>query len=208
MSKRCLIVTTVITLAIFFGIFFGVDYFEVKRSQYIPTICLSLSANIVPRFCCDLDCNSCSEASSGVPKCKLLVSQSQSLSPEMCRQNSTFCPKSGSDADCDDGPYCCGECCTGTGNSEVCSCCDNVSHHACQMSCAICYNVGLNVEYYVDQQLQHSKYTQDFKKSLKNANKFLTEHMPNSLFWCYYNPSSVTEVILESIYKLNIAQLY
>ncbi|RIA79548.1 hypothetical protein C1645_745841 [Glomus cerebriforme] len=122
-------------------------------------------------------------------------SQSQTLSPEMCRQNSTFCPKSGTDADCDN------ECCTtiysGNGGSyEVCSCCDSASYHACQMSCAICYNVELNIEYYVGQQLQHSKYTQDFKKSLKNANKFLTEHMPNSLFWCYYNPSSVTEVIL------------
>ncbi|RIA79211.1 hypothetical protein C1645_746054 [Glomus cerebriforme] len=61
-------------------------------------------------------------------------------------QNSTFYPKSGSDADCDDGLYCCGVC--SNFDSPGCSCCSDV-HRACQMECDKCYNVGLNVEYYV-----------------------------------------------------------
>ncbi|RIA91869.1 hypothetical protein C1645_766381 [Glomus cerebriforme] len=176
----------IISMAIFFGVFFGVNYPEIKRSEYIPTICQSLSATFSPRFCCDLKCT-CDNAKSGLPECESLVFQSQSLSTVACEQNSTLCPKSGSDA------FCYNDC--SIGHYKNCAGCRYVTHESCNMNCGKCYDIKLNVIYNVDRQQQNSTYTQNFK-SIDDAKDFLTDHKPNKIFWCYYNPSSVTEVIL------------
>jgi hypothetical protein len=185
MNKSCLIII-IICFAIFIGVFFGVNYPEIKRSKYIPSICQSPSSTINPKYCCDIDCT-CEKAQSSLPTCKTLATQSLSLSPIACERNSTLCPKSGSDAQCYETNDECHE--------QKCLYCKYVSHQKCQMNCTICYDVKLNVIYNVGQQQKNSTYTQNFK-SIDDVNKFLTDHEPNDMFWCFYNPSSITEIIL------------
>src|SRR3984957_4597639 len=117
------------SLIVIFGIFFGIEYSEVRKSEYAPTICQCLSADIISRYCCDLNCNkTCTaDAQLDLQKCEVLISQSQSLSPDSCSQNSTLCPKSGSDTYCEN-------------SSSGCS---------CQMNCTACYDVKLEVVYFV-----------------------------------------------------------
>ncbi|CAB4488070.1 unnamed protein product [Rhizophagus irregularis] len=186
MSKSCLIKIIIISLAIFFGVFFGVNYPEIKRSKYTPTICQSQSSKTITKYCCDIDCT-CEKASSGLPKCETLVPQTLSLSPIGCNQNSTLCPKSGSDALC----YVAYDECY----NHKCLYCKYVKQQKCQMNCDTCYDIILNVMYNVGQQNKNSTYTQNFK-SIDDANKFLNDHGPNNIFWCFYNPSSITEIIL------------
>ena len=153
---------TTVSLAVFFGIFFGINYPEIKKSEYIPTICHSLSSTIVSRFCCYLKCDydTCSDKNiEGLPKCKLLLSQSQSLSPIECSKNSSLCPKAGSNAYCNNGYFC-------SNNGP----CGN------QMVCDQCYNVEMNLTYYVGLHRQNIIHEEDFSKSLDNANVFLSAH--------------------------------
>src|SRR4051794_13939548 len=166
MTKLLCCLTTV-ALAVFFGILFGVNYPEIKKSKYIPTICQCLSATIVSRFCCNLECNNtCSDNSIlGLSQINLLLSQSQSLSPIACSENSNLCPKSGSNAYCDNGYYCCYEdhdppshdppdppdppdSHSPVGSGKKRSCSSSTDHQGCQMICDQCYNVELNLTYY------------------------------------------------------------
>src|SRR5688572_11852804 len=127
MDRLCCFLIAIISLAAFIGIFFCVDYPEVKRAKYSPTICQRLSTTISPRFCCNLDC-ACSSYSKELPKCQSLVSQSQLLSPIACSQNSTLCPKS---EYCDyenDNCWCCIKSCKHT------------NHQKCRMNCVICHD--------------------------------------------------------------------
>jgi len=189
MDKLCLIITSLISLislAIFFGVFFGVNYPEIKISKYTPTTCQSSSSTTNIRFCCDIKC-SC-DTQSHLPKCSTLVPQSQSLSPTTCFQNSTLCPKSGSDALCYNTYFDCYD--------NKCTYCGKyVFKQTCKMNCTTCYDVKLNVTYDVGQQQKNSTYTQNFR-SLDDANKFLVDHKPNDMFRCFYNPSSLTKITL------------
>ena len=198
MDKSLKFMIIIVPFTIFFGIFFGVELGVVRKTEYVPTICQCLTVNITSRYCCDLNCNkTCTDTQPDLQKCEVLISQSQSLSTDSCSRNSTLCPKSDSDAQCE---------------NNSCS---------CQMNCAACYDVKLDVMYftgpynqtlnstfrenftihYIGQQQQNSTYTQSFK-SLDDANIFFTAHEPNNLFMCYYNPLSVTEVILNRHYTV------
>src|SRR5436305_4318035 len=77
------------SLMTFYGIFFSIEYVSVRKSEYVPTICQCLSATVTSRYCCDLKCfNSCTDVQPNLQNCKVLMSQSQSLSPDSCSQNS------------------------------------------------------------------------------------------------------------------------
>ncbi|GES99759.1 hypothetical protein RCL_jg2724.t1 [Rhizophagus clarus] len=185
MNKSCLVII-IISFTIFIGVFFGVNYPEIKISKYIPTTCQSQTYTTAIKYCCDIDCTC--DSAQGLPKCETLVTQTLSLSPITCNQNSTLCPKSGSDAFCyEDYDKC---------YAHKCIYCKYVKQQKCQMKCNTCHEIKLNVTYNVGHQQKNSTYTQDFQ-SIDDANKFLSNHKSNNMFWCFYNPSSVTEVILD-----------
>jgi hypothetical protein len=165
--------------AVVFGVFFCVNYPEI---QYIPTVCQCLSATIIPRsYCSDV---------SNLPRYKSLM---RSLFPITCRKDSTFCSESGPNAY--DQLYSIVPI-TYSKNSTFCP--KSGPNAYVQL-----YSIELNVMYNVSgqKQQQNSTYTQDFSKSLTNARVFLADHMPSSTFQCYYNPSLITEIVLDRYFN-------
>ncbi|CAJ0825548.1 10862_t:CDS:2, partial [Entrophospora sp. SA101] len=80
------------SLGLFFGLFFGLDYPEIKRAEYIPTICTVQSETIESRYCCYKDC----DTTCGDTQCATatMTNNSQNINDH--------CPIDGPQAICDD----------------------------------------------------------------------------------------------------------
>ena len=88
---------------------------EIIRHGWPITRCTVTSTNLATRYCCYTQCRSgCKDAASGAPKCGSLVDQINRGSggdvgwggygpPEECARNSTACPTSRGEMNCDDG---------------------------------------------------------------------------------------------------------
>ncbi|CAJ0838676.1 21743_t:CDS:2 [Entrophospora sp. SA101] len=82
--------TQLIEYGLFFGLFFGLDYPEIKRAEYIPTICTVQSETIESRYCCYKDCDTtCGDsAPSSAPDCSTLGGKMEFFLPStMCDSN-------------------------------------------------------------------------------------------------------------------------
>ncbi|CAG8474298.1 9096_t:CDS:1 [Scutellospora calospora] len=226
-------VSLVIALSLFFGLLFGLGYPEIKRAEYIPTTCTIEAESIKPRYCCYLDCDlTCQNAPSSTPSCSSLESRWNAFSPTQCvaasvansSQNlNDYCPIDGPQAICDNGFYCCSECCetctscstscTGTtgGCSTTCTsytcncwCCISTNHQSCQVKCPECYSVELIVQYLLwgGGEIMTSKISVEFNQALNDAQEFLSAHPVTSKVRCYYNPENPLQVLLSVNYSV------
>ena len=76
-----------------------------------------------------------------------------------------------------------------------CSCCSQVSHLYCTVSCPICYHVDLDVRYETTTgAVENTTYTQKFKHNNNSASAFFTQHLVNSTSPCHYNPHDLSQV--------------
>ncbi|KAJ7744124.1 hypothetical protein B0H16DRAFT_1889710 [Mycena metata] len=79
-----------------------------------------------------------------------------------------------------------------------CYCCSSTNDLYCTLSCPICYDVDLKVNYASRDGVSHNvSYTQDFKKDVNKADSFFGGHTTNSTGFCYYNPKDETQILFD-----------
>ncbi|KAF0424049.1 hypothetical protein F8M41_006664 [Gigaspora margarita] len=227
-KKICYIISLVIALSLFFGLLFGLGYPEIKRAEYYPTACTIKNETIKSRYCCYRDCDitTCRGAPSSAPSCSSLESRWNAFSPTQCSavllannsQNiGDYFPIDGSQATCDNGYYCCNECCStctsctvnSDGSSSCttyscnCYCCASTNHQSCQIKCPVCYTMELMVQYPLwGGEIITSKISVDYDQALVEVQKFLTANPVESKVRCYYNPENPSQVLLSIDYTV------
>ncbi|CAG8778598.1 21182_t:CDS:1, partial [Gigaspora rosea] len=174
----------------------------------------------------DCDTTTCRDTPTSAPSCSSLESRWNAFSPTQCSavlmannsQNiGDYCPIDGSQAICDNGYYCCHECCSTCTSCTVdsdgsrrcttyscnCFCCDSTNHQSCQIKCPICYTMELIVQYPLwGGEITTSKISVDYDQALTEVQKFLTENPVESKVRCYYNPENPLQVLLSIDYTV------
>ncbi|RIB10387.1 hypothetical protein C2G38_2020983, partial [Gigaspora rosea] len=226
-QKIVYIISLVIALSLFFGLFFGLGYPEIKRAEYISTTCTIKNETIKSRYCCYKYCDfTCRDAPYSAPSCSSLESRWNAFSPTQCAvvlmannsQNiDDYCPIDGPQATCDNGYYCCNECCStctscsvgSNGSSSCttytcnCSCCSSTNHQSCQIKCPECYTVELIVQYPLwGGGIITSNIYMDYDHDVTGAQKFLSVNPVESKVRCYYNPENPLQVLLSVDYSV------
>ncbi|CAG8781585.1 34492_t:CDS:1, partial [Gigaspora margarita] len=199
-------------------------YPEIQRAEYYPTTCTIKNETIKSRYCCYRDCDSttCRNASSSSSNCSSLESRWNAFSPTQCAavllannsQNiGDYCPNDGPQATCDNGYYCCDECCSTctsctpggscTTHTCNCSCCDSTNHQSCQIKCPECYTVELIVQYPLwGDGIITSNIYMDYDHDVTGAQNFLSVNPVESKVRCYYNPENPLQVLLSVDYSV------
>ncbi|CAG8719728.1 12941_t:CDS:2 [Cetraspora pellucida] len=155
------------------------------------------------------------------PSCSSLEARWNAFSPTKCAdvlmannsQNiGDYCPIDGSQAICDNGYYCCNECCqtctrcynnSCTTYSCNCWCCDYTYHQSCQIKCPECYTLKLMVQYPIwGGEIITSNITVDYDQALTDAQNFMTTYPVESQVRCYYNPENPLQVLLSIDYSV------
>ncbi|CAG8573736.1 11003_t:CDS:1 [Dentiscutata erythropus] len=223
MLKTFYVISLVIALSLFLGLFFGLGYPEIKRAEYISTTCTITNETITSRYCCYRDCDfTCQNAPSSSPSCSSLESRWNAFSPTKCatalKANNSqniddYCPIDGPQATCDNGYYCCDECCqkcTSCSNNNTCttyscncSCCNYTNHQSCQIKCPECYTLKLMVQYPIwGGKTITSNISVDYDQSITDAQNYITTHPVESNVRCYYNPENPLQVLLSIDYSV------
>jgi len=199
----CSIILIVITCSLFFGLFFGLIYPEIVINMYYPTRCTIITAKIVPRNCCLVDCSGCSTAPASQSSCTDIKTYAEnSLHPDQCSTNNT--EQCFATQNCSNGPKCCARICStcmSCSGSKVRTCtsyaCNCICAHStpninCVISCNICYGVFTTVKY---NNITASR-LENFDQDLQKANTWFLEHNdPDILRTCWINPNNQSDFL-------------
>lgn len=199
----CLI-TGIISFIITIVLFFKLNYPEIKRNNYVYTICKIINLKTVTTYCCEITCSECTDVSFNVPDCNTLVNVGNSFDPQLCAKNYTFCRPLGI---CGNGYECCETCwstctdCTpiigpsGIPIGESCTtyscnpyCCESVSNLQCQMNCPFCYHIDIYVTYKIyNYSSINSTIGLDYGKSKYDFETMLNKTKIDEKLKCYYD---------------------
>ncbi|KAJ3070749.1 hypothetical protein HDU98_006230 [Podochytrium sp. JEL0797] len=206
-----------ITMSLFIWVFVTRNLPEIKDRSFQQTNCRATNTSVVPRYCCNYNCdtNRCSTAPAGSPGCGDLQNQAQSLNPAMCPANplspttpNPNCAPSGSNASCS-------QTCTGSGSSQSCStsctsyqcncyCASGTNNIDCSLTCSQCYTVVMNVTYALQAlgssgARENATISTDFGTDLSGANNFVNQYAVVDVgtgFTCFYDPNDYSKVLI------------
>ena len=209
-TAGCLCVSTIISLALFFGLFFGLNYPEILRFEYIPTTCTTLCASLIPRYCCQTNCDGgCASVSLGALSCFTALQSYQNTDPITCA-SSNSCPVNG--YPCDHGYHCCSTVCstcrrcTTTDKKTTCSnyicncvCVSSVSHRQCSVTCNQCYTSSLYLTYTINSgEVLTTTHSTDVMTNRQAAVDLIDKYGNGTVYPCYYHPTQTNQLILEA----------